>query len=293
MPNLPVATVLKFLLVALASGAAGIVIGLHLEGAEPEQTTLTFDELADLTPQQVAAIALPEVSRRQVGEVRALGYGASGPHGGSPTELDVVSFRMRASNAGQRGLCQADVVYVDMEPSGSGRFRPDGDIRVSQVYRFVDEAAAGGDWSEGYSRELDRRCGEANDGHTLFFFLGPDTSLRAVVDTLVALRTLSGRGDGGAHITCSGDQSVCGAPLSTLQSLQESALSLASESVCDPGRSCVEFVFRTGPASSPRLLTVSTTGAYRGVDSNGWGLLELSEIELRVSEELQPVVREG
>jgi hypothetical protein len=35
------------------------------------------------------------------------------------------------------------------------------------------------------------------------------------------------------------------------------------------------------------------TGAYRGVDSNGWGLLELSEIELRVSEELQFVVREG
>lgn len=292
MPNLPVVTVLKFLLVALASGAAGIVIGLHLEEAEPEQTTLTFDELADLTPQQVAAIALPEVGRRQVGEVRALGYGGSGPHGGSPTELDGVSFRMRASNAGWPSICQADVVSIDMEPAGSGRFRPEGNVRVRQVYRFVDEAAAGGDWGESDGRELDRRCAEANDGHALFFSLGPDTSLRAVGDTLVALRALSGRSDSGAHITCSGDPSACGTPLITLQSLQESALFLASESVCDPGRSCVELVFQTGPASSPRLLAVSTTGAYRGVDSNGWGLLELSEIELRVSEELQPVVRE-
>lgn len=291
MPHLPVATVLKFLLVALASGATGMVIGLHLEGAEPEQTTLTFDELADLTPQQVAAIALPEVSRRQVSEVRALGYAASGPHDGPPTELEGISFRMRASSAGWRGLCQADVVSIDMTPAGSGRFRPNGNVRVIQEYRFVDEAAAGGDWSESYGVELDRRCGEANDGRALFFSLGPDTSLRAVVDTLVALRALSGRDVRGGRITCSGDRSACEAPLSTLRSLQEPALSFANEPVCDPGQSCLDLVFEIGSASSSRLLTVSTTGAYRGVDQNGWGLLEISEVELRVGEELQPVVR--
>lgn len=230
-----------------------------------------------MTIGQARELPVRELARRVLGAAGALyaeverpgaGAGRSYPAGGL-VGLSFLSFAARPVSAGFEGLCEVAVASVsfrtirrateqDLDPPARVHR-----VHTNSLYRIVSDPDRRGEWTDRYSRQLDRECADqgpvfrTNEGggrrffsgraYERFDFLAVDASFAARALRQVIRRAASGD----LQPVCTpnpafADGELCGEPLRRLARLDLAELSRVELTNCSASAPnlCVRAIFR-------------------------------------------------